>query len=291
MQAKNYFTDSESKYCVYKNAKAVIIPVPYEKTTTYIKGTKNAPRAIIDASKKLELYDEELDAVTANIGIATLNPLKACQIAQVMLNEVKARCLSVLNDGKFPVLIGGEHSVSLGFLLALKEKYPDVSVLHLDAHADMRDEYKGSRHNHGCIMARIREHSSAVSVGIRSLSVEEAKIIKKNNYKIFWAKDKTDIGIWAKDILAALGKNVYITLDADVLDPSVLPSVGTPEPDGLSWNEVLKIVKAVFKKKNVVGFDVMELCPSPFNKGSDFITAKLIYKMLGYKFFITSGGI
>ncbi len=279
------FCGLEKKYSEYKKSKAVIMPVPYEMTTTYLKGTAKAPRAIIEASKKLELYDEELDKVISDIGICTLAPLKISEKNEAMALRVKQHCLKVLNDNKFPVIIGGEHSISTGVVLAVKQKYTDFSVLQFDAHADLRDEYKGSRYNHGCAMARIREHADAVQVGIRSLSCEESESIRKNNYKIIWDKDRKDIASCIKEILGGLKKDVYITIDADVFDPGFLPSVGTPEPGGLLWYDILDITKAVFKNKNVVGLDLVELCPSAVSKASDFIAAKLIYKMLGYKFF------
>ncbi|MFH0731840.1 MAG: agmatinase [Candidatus Omnitrophota bacterium] len=279
------FCGLDKRYSEYGKSKAVIMSIPYEFTTTYIKGTSKAPKAIIEASKYLELYDEELDRVISEIGIATLAPYKPPIQPKAMVSGVKKHCLKVINDGKFPLVIGGEHSISVGFLLALKEKYPDITVLQFDAHADLKDKYKGSEYNHGCVMARIRQHCDAVQVGIRSLSVEEAESIRAKKYKILWAIDKLNINNWVNEILDSLGKNVFITFDLDVFDPSLIPSLGTPEPGGLSWEDVLFITKAVFKQKNVVGFDVVELCPNPANKSSDYITAKLIYKMLGYKFF------
>lgn len=281
----NNFGGWERRFSEYKTAKAVIIPIPYEMTTTYIKGTTKGPEAIINASKYMELYDEELDRVISEVGIATLAPLKIKEKPQAMVEKVKNHCLKIIKDNKFPVVLGGEHSISVGFLLALKHKYPDISALHFDAHADLRDEYNGTKYNHACVMARIRERCNAVSVGIRSLSAEEAEVIKKNNYNIFWAKDKKNISSWTSEILENLNKNVYITIDLDVFDPLVMPAVGTPEPGGLDWYQVLDMTKTVFKKKNVVGFDVVELCPEPKNKSPDFTAAKLVYKLLGYKFY------
>lgn len=279
------FGGLEKRYSEYKKSKAAIIPIPYERTTTYIKGTNKAPGAIIEASKNMELYDEELDRIIAKAGISTLAPLEIHQGPEAMVDNVKNHCLKVLNDNKFPVVIGGEHSVSVGFFLAIKEKYPDISVLQFDAHADLKDKYKDSKYNHACVMARIREHCDAVSVGVRSLSFEEAEKIKKNGYKIIWAKDKKEAGAWVKEILDNLKKDVYITIDVDVFDPGLIFTVGTPEPGGLNWHDILAMIKPVFKEKNVVGFDVVELCPNSAHKAPDFIMAKLIYKMLGYKFF------
>lgn len=282
----NTFCGLDKLHSDYNNAKAAIIPIPYEMTTTYVKGTKDGPSAIIDASKYLELYDEELDSVTSDIGISTLKPFRPRHKPEVMVDKIKEHCLNVINDNKFPVMLGGEHSVSVGFLKALIQKKRNLSVLQLDAHADLRDELNGSRYNHGCVMARMRECcDSVVQVGIRSISHEEAVKAKKNDYKIYWAKDKANPEFLLKNVLDNLKQDVYITVDVDVFNPSLVPAVGTPEPGGLDWYDVLDITREIFKQRNVIGFDVVELCPDPEDKSSDFIIAKLIYKMLGYKFF------
>ncbi len=281
----NNFCGLEGDNCSYKKAKAVIVPVPYEKTTTYLKGTNKAPKAVIEASKNMELYDEELDKVIADIGISTLPPLKTKSKPCDMIKKVKAHCAKVINDGKFPVVIGGEHSISVGFLLAIKEKYPNISVVQFDAHADLRDEYRGSKYNHACVMARMREQSDVIGVGIRSLSYKESRLIKDKNYKIIWAKDRMDAASCVRKILDSVKGDIYLTIDVDAFDPTLVPSVGTPEPGGFNWYDILAIAKGIFEERNVVGFDVMELCPNPVDKSADFIIAKLIYKLLGYKFF------
>ncbi|MBN2517927.1 MAG: agmatinase [Candidatus Altiarchaeota archaeon] len=270
-----------SDFSDYKNARFVILPVPYEKTTTYIEGTAKGPEAIIEASCNMELYDEETDSNPAEAGIATLDPLVIEDAPEVMVERVKAACTRILKDKKFPIILGGEHSVSVGFFLALKEFYKDLTVLQLDAHADLRGEYEGSRFNHACVMGRIREHADAVQVGIRSLSDEEADLIKEK-YKgtVFFAHRMRDRDC-TEDIIKKLGGRVYITCDMDVFDPSLIPSVGTPEPGGLGWYEVLDIIRNVIEKREVVGFDAVELCPNSLNKGPDFITAKLVYKTVG----------
>jgi agmatinase len=280
-EALSNFLGLPMKYSNYKTSKFVIIPIPYEKTTTYMKGTKFAPQAILDASRHLELYDEELDSVTAEAGIATLNPVSIKDPPEKMVERVKSVCLEVLKDNKFPIVLGGEHSISYGFLLAVKEFYNKVTVLQLDAHADLRNSFEGTKYNHACVIRRMREHADVVQVGIRSLSKAEADLIKKGNYKVFFAKDliKRD---YRKEIVKTLERNVFITIDVDVFDPGLIPSVGTPEPGGLEWYEVLDLLKAVIKEKNIVGFDVVELCPNPVNKTPDFIVAKFIYKIIGY---------
>jgi agmatinase len=265
----------------YKTARFVVIPVPYEKTTSYGKGTARGPDAILAASRYMELYDEELDRNTAETGIATLKPVVVDDEPQVLVKELRSVCQKVVSDGKFPVVLGGEHSISLGLLLALKDHYKDVSVLHFDAHADLRDEYFGSKYSHACVMRRIREHAPAVQVGIRSLSDDETDIFKKERKNIFTAsemleKDRTS------DIVGRLGKNVFITFDVDVFDPSIMASTGTPEPGGLGWYDVLKVLRAVSGEKNIVGFDAVELSPVKGLSAPDYTVARLVYRLMGY---------
>ncbi len=265
----------------YKTSKFVILPVPYEKTTSYLKGTKNGPKAILEASQNLELYDEETDTIPAEKGIATLNPIKV-GLPEKTIESIKKTCLNVLNDSKFPVIVGGEHTISLGFFLALKEKHKNISVLQLDAHADLRDTFDGSKLNHACVMRRIREHADAVQAGIRSMDYEEAEMIKYKKWKVFFARDmmKKDC---SKEIIKNLKhEKVFITIDADVFDPGIMPSVGTPEPGGLDWYQMLEIIKSVAKEKEIVGFDFVEFCPNRHNKAPDFTAAKFIYKIIGY---------
>jgi len=265
----------------YKKSRYAIIPVPYEKTTTYLKGTAKGPQAMIEASRYLELYDEELDCNPAEAGITTLKPLNIKDKPEKMVEKVRNACLKVINDGKYPIVFGGEHSISEGLLLALKERHGDISVLQFDAHADLRDSHKGSRHNHACVMARIREHADAVQVGIRSLSDEEAEYVKEKACKIFFAKDMAGRDR-SDEITASLKEKVFITFDIDALDPSIIPATGTPEPGGLGWYESLNILRKVFSQREVVGFDIMELRPTRESGPSDFTAAKLAYKMIGY---------
>jgi agmatinase len=273
----------------FVESKVVVLPVPYEKTTTYLKGTSKGPMAIIEASKNIEFYDEELDWVPAKVGIFTTVPLKAERLSEKMMESIKNKSLEIVNAQKFPILLGGEHSISFGFYQALKEKYPDISVLQLDAHADLRDSYNGSKHNHACVMRRIREScENVVQVGVRSLSSQESDFIKANSCKVFWAKDIYK-KINTEQILSGLSNNVFVTIDIDVLDPSLLPSTGTPEPGGLGWYDVLGLLRELSKKKKIVGFDVVEVCPSRENKSCDFIAAKLIYKLIGYIFINQKG--
>ena len=279
------FAELEDEISSYENSKVVILPVPYEKTTTYMKGTAKGPQAIINASRNMEIYDEELDKDISKVGICTLNPLTIDKKPEEMINDVFKNVKKLLDDNKFPVITGGEHSITPGCVKAFNENFENLSVLQLDAHADLRDEYEGSKFGHACPMRRILEISkNLVQVGIRSLSPEEAYFVKQNGMKIFWAKDIFDNDKWFDQAISGLTKNVYITLDLDVFDPSLIPSTGTPEPGGLHYYQVLRFLKNVFEQKNVVGFDVVELCPNENNVCPDFTAAKIIYKMIGYKF-------
>lgn len=281
MHIKDRFCGLDDFFADYDKAKFVVIPVPYEKTTSYGKGTAGGPKAIIEASKNMELYDEELDSNTAEHGIATLKPVIVDDEPQILVEELRKTCLKVIEDRKFPVVLGGEHSISLGLYLALKDYYGDVSVLQFDAHTDLRNEYGGSKYSHACVMRRIREHGSAVQVGIRSVSEDETEIIKKERKNIFFAADMYERDC-VNEIVNRLGKNVFITFDVDVFDHSFMPSTGTPEPGGLGWYESLKILRSVCDKRNVVGFDVVELAPIKSLKAPDFAVAKLVYKVMGY---------
>lgn len=281
----NNFAELEDEISSYENSKVVILPVPYEKTTTYVKGTAKGPQAIIDASRNMEIYDEELNKDISKVGICTLNELKIDEKPELMVNIVCNNIKKLIDDNKFPVIVGGEHSITPGCVKAFAENYNNFSVLQLDAHADLRDQYEGTKYSHACPMRRVLEiNKNLVQVGIRSLSPEEAYFVKKKNMEIFWAKDIFDNNAWMDKAISGLAKNVYITFDLDVFDPSILPSTGTPEPGGLYYYQVLKFLRKVFEQKNIVGFDVVELRPNENDVGSDFTAAKVIYKMIGYKF-------
>ena len=273
----------------YANSKTVILPVPYGGTVSYGKGAEKGPQSIIKASHHLELYDEELKKSTFKKGICTLQSLKSEKTPQKMVQSIYDNSKKLIQDNKFIVILGGEHSISSGLAKALKEKYSDLSVLQLDAHADLRDKWyigeegksKLSKYSHACVMKRIREFvKKTVQVGIRSISEEEIKESRKSS--IFWAKDIHNNEKWHKKALNSLSKNVFITIDLDVFDPSIMPATGTPEPGGLTWYQVTNFLRKVFKKKNVVGFDAVELAPDS-NKSCDFTAAKLVYRLIGYK--------
>jgi agmatinase len=266
----------------YKTARFAVLPVPYEKTVSYGRGTAKGPKAIIDASRNLELYDEEIDFMPAEAGIATLKPLVVKAAPEAMMAKVCGATSKILSDGKFPVLLGGEHSITPGAVKAVKSHVGEFSVLQFDAHSDLRDSYRGSRFSHACAMARAREHADTVHVGIRSVGDDEADLVKRlrGEGKLFFASDVLGCDR-AGDIVSALRENVYITFDVDCFDPSIMPSTGTPEPGGLGWYDVLRILRAVAKERTVVGFDIMELAPNGI-KASDFTAARLAYKMMGY---------
>ena len=280
-QTTNFGGLSE-KYASLEKANIVIIPVPYDLTSTWLKGSDKGPAAIIEASANMELYDIETDSEIYKKGIFTDKPIVATGPPEKMADKVAEKVRLYLKKGKFTVVIGGEHSVSIGTIKAHVENNKNITVLQLDAHSDLRDEYHGSKYNHACVMARARELAPVVQVGIRSMDVCEKKFISRKT--VFFAEDIYDKSGWADIVVSRLSDNVYITIDLDVFDPSIMPSTGTPEPGGLSWYDVLTLLKAVCDKKNVVGFDIVELCPNKYNKAPDFLAAKLIYKLLSYKF-------
>jgi agmatinase len=268
----------------FENSRVLIWPVPFEKTVSYGRGTGEGPAAIIDASRNMELYDEEIGGETAAIGIHTLPPADANREPEEMMPALQREAHRLLETGKFLCMLGGEHSITAPVVRAFGEAFPKLSVLQIDAHADLRDSYDGTRHSHASTMRRVLEVCPAVQVGIRSLSAEEARAIPQLPTRIFYAKDiagKTD---WVDKAVDALTEDVYLTIDIDGLDPSLVPSTGTPEPGGLMWNEVLTLLRTLAAKRNVVGMDLVELCGSPTSSVSSFLSAKLIYKTLGYIF-------
>jgi agmatinase len=284
---KNYIA-LEEEYSSLKKSKVVVMQVPYDKTATYIKGTVNGPQAIIDASKKMELFDEELNQETYKIGIHTMDPLPVEDLApEAMVEKVYGATVELLKANKFPVILGGEHSLSIGSVKAFKEVYPDLSVLHLDAHYDMRDEYFGSKFNHGCVARRISEICPIVQTGTRSLSKEEKDFLTtqaNGRVKTVSAYDILETPLWKDVISRGLSEHVYVSIDLDVFDPSLMPAVGTPEPGGIGWYETLDLLREVSKDKKIVGVDVVELCPIKGQVSPDFLAAKLVYRLLGYVF-------
>lgn len=248
-----------------ENAKVIIQPIPYEKTTSYITGTKNGPREILKASKELEAYDIETDSEPYLVGIHTLKPSKPKNIK---------------NYKKFTISLGGEHTISYYTIKHLDQK--NLSILHIDAHSDMKDEFERNKFSHACVMRRVYEFNKNITqVGVRSLDLEEKNFIDKNNIPIFYMEQIR--GDW-DSIIKTLTDNVYISIDLDALDPSIMPSVGTPEPGGFYWHQLLNLLKEVFKRRNVIACDIVELCPRKNDHISNYIAAKLAYKLITYKF-------
>jgi agmatinase len=260
----------------------IIVPVPYDETSTWMKGADKGPDAIMEASVNLEFYDVETDSEAHLKGIYTIDPVTVKESPEALVNAVYDKVSTLLDGKKFPVIVGGNHTVSIGAIKAFSEHFSDLSVLQLDAHSDLRKEYEGSPLNHACAMARICEFAPAVQVGIRSMSREEVPYADRE--RIFFAHELYSDKTKYLKAIEKLNWNVYITLDLDVFDPSLIPSTGTPEPGGPDYFEIMHFLRDVIRKRNVIGFDVVELCPSPLNKAPDFIAAKIIYQLLSYKF-------
>ncbi|MDH3975870.1 MAG: agmatinase [Deltaproteobacteria bacterium] len=280
------FGPEEIEHCNYEDCRVAILPIPYEGTVSYGGGTSKGPAALLKASANLEYYDEELDQDTCDIGIHTLPPVDIAATPAAMMENIREAALKPVKDGKFLCAIGGEHSVTKGILDALiEQRGKDFGVLQLDAHADLRDKYDGSPHSHACIMRRVHDMGLPYAqAGIRSMSREDADFVKKNKRKIFFARDMQGDASWMDEILVGLPERIFITIDIDCLDPSIMPSTGTPEPGGLDWHTTTAFLKKVAQEKEVIGFDLVELAPIEGINAPDFLAAKLVYRLLGYIF-------
>ena len=266
-----------------RDALFVVVPVPYDLTSTYQPGSRRGPAAIIEASTNMELYDEELKKETYLAGIHTTLPLTIdARGPKNMINAVRKKISKVSVQNKIPVMLGGEHSVSLGAMQALKEKYPRLSVLQLDAHADLRESYQGSPYSHASVARRISEICPLIQVGIRSMSKEESDFLPQSKVKSYSADFALENKDWCETICKDLSGDVFVTIDLDVFNPSIMPSTGTPEPGGLYWRDVLRLLKLVSRSCKIRGFDVVELAPIPGIVAPDFMAAKLIYRLMGY---------
>ncbi|MBU0536427.1 MAG: agmatinase [Nanoarchaeota archaeon] len=268
----------------YKDSKVVIISLPYEGTVSYGTGTSKGPEAILEASKQVEIYDEDVEDEPYKTGIWTAEPTELDADPSKMVEQVYAEAKKHVQAEKFLVSLGGEHSVPTGIVRAYKERYQNLSVLQFDAHSDLREDYQDTRFSHAAIMSRILEICPAVLIGIRSLSKGEAERIKKDNLNVYWAKDMQTSDAWMDEAISKLSDDVYITFDIDAFDPSIMPATGTPEPGGLQWYPVIRFLRKLFKEKNVVGFDLVELAPIKGRPDCDFLAARLVHKMIGYKF-------
>ncbi|MEO8150303.1 MAG: agmatinase [Bacteroidia bacterium] len=283
----NFLGIVEKELYSYEKSKFVIQSAPYEYTSSYLAGSDKGPASIINASQYVELYDEELDLETyRKCGIATLPAIKLGKkdVDAKAIELIEKETAKLVSDGKFVVSLGAEHTVTLGFVRAHARKYKNISVLQIDAHSDLRESYHDNVYSHASVMKRVHDDGhNLVQIGIRAQCIEEAQLIKKSkNITTFYAHNIRTDAKWMDKAIAALGENVYLTIDADGFDPSIMPAVGTAEPRGLFWEETLSFLKKVIEKKNVIGFDVVECAPMKGTILSEYTLAKLIYRLIGY---------
>ncbi|MFI2742608.1 agmatinase [Zhouia sp. PK063] len=277
---KKTYAGIPEKYARLDDAQVVLIPVPYDGTSTWQKGADKGPEAFLHASENMETYDIETKSEPYKKGVYLAPAITENSSPEKMVDTVYKTTKNYINQEKFVTIFGGEHSVSIGTIKAFNECFEDLTVVQIDAHADLRPSYEGSTCNHACAMYQASKHTNLIQVGIRSMDIEEVDEMDEN--RVYFAHDLYED--WEDDALGQMTGNVFITIDLDGFDPSIAPATGTPEPGGLFWYETLAFLKKIFKKKNVVGFDIMELCPLPHEKSTDFLAAKLYYKMLAYKF-------
>ncbi len=277
------FGGADNVYPGFEGSEIILQSIPYDGTSTWGKGADKGFEAFLDAAENLELYDIETDSEVSKKGIHIMPALTGFSTPEEMNAAVYKKVSEILKTDKFPTFFGGEHSISTGIIRAFREKYGDLSVLHFDAHADLRPEYKGSKFNHACALHEASKTCNLVQVGIRSMDVSEKTFMNRN--KCFFTHEIRKDPEWKNKALDKLSGTIYITFDLDALDPSIMPSTGTPEPGGLYWHETLDLLRLVFKIKKVAGFDIVELAPIDRLKHPDFLAAKLYYKMLSYKFY------
>jgi agmatinase len=269
----------------FNRSRVVILPIPLDRTTSYVPGTRNGPHEILVASSHMELWDEETGTDVHSIGIYTLPEMEfPFGTMDEVVDEIRRVTSELVTRDKFVVALGGEHAITGPIVAAYAAKFPNLSVLQLDAHADLRDTYMGTRHNHACAMRRVVEHARATQVGIRSLSTEEAKAAPTLPTQIFYDYNMRENADWIDRVVESLTDTVYISIDVDGFDPGIMPATGTPEPGGLSWHEALALLRSVITRRKVVGCDIVELSPMPGNVAPNFLCAKLIYKILSYRF-------
>jgi agmatinase len=282
MKTNKTYAGIAKKFSKIESAKIVLIPVSYDGTSTWQKGADKGPSAFLEASENMELYDIETNSEVYKKGIYLSDSISDFDSPDEMIDTVYKITKKYISKNKFVTIFGGEHSISIATVKAFNDSFDDLSVLHIDAHADLRQVYEGTKYNHACAMYEANQNTNLVQVGIRSMDVEEKNVMNQDN--VFFAHELASNEYWIDDVIEKLSKNVFISFDLDAFDPSILPSTGTPEPGGLFWYETLDFLRRVFYEKNVVGFDIVELCPNEIDKSSDFLAAKLYYKMLSYKF-------
>jgi len=282
----NFGGIAEEEFSSFRNSRIVVWPVSYEGTVSYGSGTGKGAAAIIDASRNMELYDDETDAEVYKLGVHTVDESPSIDSPERMMNSLYDRAKELISSGKFLAMIGGEHSVSAPVIRAHQEKYPNLSILQIDAHADLRDTYDGTPYSHASIMARCVKDLKipAVQVGIRSISAEEAGSLDDLPTRIFWARDIVGRDDWWDDAVEGLTENVYLTIDIDGLDPSLVSATGTPEPGGLGWYDAIGLIRTLARNRKVVGMDLTEYSYVAGQSASAFLCAKLIYKTLAFVF-------
>ncbi len=269
----------------FDDSRVVILPVPVDRTTSYVGGTRNGPHEILQASSHLELWDEEMRADVHGVGIFTLPEMELpFGEMQGVVDEIERVAYEIIGRDKFLVALGGEHSITPPLVSATARKHPALSVLQIDAHADMRDAYMGTPHNHACAMRRALEFASLTQVGIRSLSTEEAEALPRLNTTVFYDVEMRKDPNWIDAVVESLGPAVYVTIDVDGMDPAIMPATGTPEPGGLSWQEITALLRATAQRRTIVAADIVELSPIPGMVAPSFLCAKLLYKLLTYRF-------
>ncbi len=286
--SNNYFGVPE-EYAGADNSRVAIIPVPYEATTSYGKGTKNAPEAILKASQQVELFDDELWIEPYRVGIQTLDPVIIEPVDPLAANpfrELKGNIIPLIEFDKFPIILGGEHSLTLGAVKACVDRYPDLSVLQIDAHADCRQSYDGNPYSHATVsyhMYKNMPNPLITIVGVRNISADEVSWMEdeKPNINIFWARQQERWNF--QEIISTLSDNVYLTIDVDGLDSGIMPATGTPEPGGMNWYQLMQLIKQLCVRKNVVAADIVEFSPIEGMHAPDFLVAKLLYKLIGYR--------
>jgi agmatinase len=281
---KRTFAGVPEAFGEYDQAKVVLIPVPYDGTSTWVKGADKGPEAFLNAAENMELYDIETDSEVYEQGIFLADPVLENASPESMTAAVKAAVTKGIQDKKLVSLFGGEHSISIGSIQAHKAAFPNLTVLQIDAHADLRPSYHGSECNHACALHWASKNTNLIQVGIRSMDISEKEHMDYG--KTFFAQTchEQDDQEWMDRVLELCTEDVYITIDLDGFDPSVLPSTGTPEPGGLHWYQTLRLLKSVIEKRRLIGFDIVELAPNPEEKASDFVASKLYYKILSYHF-------
>lgn len=282
MKTNKTFAGILEEYATLNKSEIVLLSVPYDGTSTWQKGADKGFEAFLEASENMELYDIETDSEVYKQGIYMPEPVTENSSPEAMVEAVHQTVKKYINRNKFVTIFGGEHSISIGTIRAFNECFKNLTVLHLDAHADLRKEYEGSTCNHACAVYEANQNTNLIQVGIRSMDISEKAVMNTN--KVYFAHEIINDEYWMDNAIDQMTDNVFITFDLDVLDPSIMPSTGTPEPSGLLWSETVEFLKKVFEEKNVVGFDMVELCPNPTNKAPDFLAAKLYYKLLSYKY-------